>query len=333
MVDQSSSRTAVGVVVGKFNPPHLGHLHLIRTAASMVARLYVLLCDRPDQTLSVEQRFSWLSDAAPDNVTIIVTPDDLTAANEPWAQRALSVLPEPPDLAFTSESWGREWAQLMGARHHLVDIDRKTFPASGTALRADLASNFGWLVPAARAELARRVVVVGAESTGKSTMAEALAESTGSVWIPEHGRWYWQGRRYRPDQTWDSDEFLRIARAQHRLEEDLARQSTNGLVIADTDALVTAVWHERYLGSSDPKLEGLVASNVPSLYLVCADDFDWVQDGTRESHDHRSAMQRSIEQRTRTSGAPVVTLNGSHEQRLARALEALQPLRKFPALI
>jgi NadR type nicotinamide-nucleotide adenylyltransferase len=244
----------------------------------------------------------------------------------------LSVLPERPDVAFTSESWGDEWARLMGARHHLVDLDRAAFPVSGTELRSDLANHFGWLVPAARAELARRIVVVGAESTGKSELAEALAEATGSVWAPEHGRWYWQGRRYRSDQSWHSDEFVRIARAQHRLERDLARQSTNGLVIADTDALVTAVWRERYLGSSDPTLDGLAADTVPDVYLVCAADFDWVQDGTRESHEYRPAMQRSIEQRAEASGAHVVMLRGLHERRLATALGVLEPLRQFPEL-
>ena len=87
----------------------------------------------------------------------------------------------------------------MGARHHSVDARRTTFPISGTALRAELGAHFAWLVPAARAELARRIVLVGAESTGKTTMAEELAAELGSVWVPEHGRWYWEGRRYRAD--------------------------------------------------------------------------------------------------------------------------------------
>jgi NadR type nicotinamide-nucleotide adenylyltransferase len=326
-------RGLVGVSVGKFNPPHLGHLHLIREGASIVDRLYVLLCDRPDQTIAVGRRFDWLSDAVPDNVTIVVTPDDLPAENKPWAERVLSVLPERPDMAFTSELWGDEWAELMGARHHLVDLDRRAFQVYGTQLRADLGANFHWLVPAARAELARRVVVVGAESTGKSTMAEALAEATNSVWAPEHGRWYWEGRRYRADQSWEPDEFLRIALAQHRLQDDLARQSSNGLVISDTDALVSAVWHERYLGTSGEELDEFATANVPDLYLVCADDFDWVQDGTRESNEHRASMQRSIQLRVEASGAQVVALTGSHEQRLSSALEALEPLRHFAELI
>ncbi len=268
------------MTVGKFNPPHLGHLHLIETGAALVENLYVLLCERSDQTLTGEQRLGWLRDSVPANVTVIVTPDDLPLANEPWAERALAVLPARPDVAFTSEPWGEEWALLMGARHHAVDMGRTTFPISGTALRADLGAHFAWLVPAARAELARRIVLVGAESTGKSTMAETLAAELGSVWVPEHGRWYWEGRRHRADQSWQTDEFRRIASAQHRLEDDLARQSPDGLVIADTDALVTAVWHERYIGAADPWLDALAAGHVPDLYLICGDEFVWVQDGS-----------------------------------------------------
>lgn len=73
-----------GVTIGKFNPPHLGHLHLIQRAASLVQQLFVVLCDRADQTIPAELRRSWLVDAAPSNVTVLVTPDDLPEASEPW---------------------------------------------------------------------------------------------------------------------------------------------------------------------------------------------------------------------------------------------------------
>ncbi len=322
----------VGVVVGKFNPPHLGHLHLIEQGAAHVGRLYVLLCDRLDQSIAVDRREAWLRDAAPENVTVIVTPDDPPAANEPWAQRALDVLPERPDVAFTSEEWGPGWAELMGARHVMIDHGRESFPISGAELRADLRARFDWLVPAARADLAKRVVLVGAESTGKSTLAEALAQALGTVWVPEHGRWYWEGRRHLVDQSWTSDEFQRIARAQRRLEDDLARRAYQGVVIADTDALVTAVWHERYLGWSDDELDALAAEVCPDLYLVCAPDFEWVQDGTRESPAHRQAMHESVLRRTDASRAQVAVLSGSPDARLAEALSLIEPLTDFPVL-
>ncbi len=324
---------SVGVVVGKFNPPHLGHLHLIEQGAADVGKLYVLLCDRADQSIAVDRRRAWLEDEVPENVRVIVTPDDLPAANEPWAQRALDVLPERPDVAFTSEEWGPGWAELMGARHVMVDEGRESFPISGTELRADLRKHFDWLLPSARADLAKRVVLVGAESTGKSTLAQALAHALGTVWIPEHGRWYWEGRRHLADQSWTSDEFHRIARAQIRLECDLARSASQGVVIADTDALVTAVWHERYLGRSDDELDALAADGWPDLYMVCAPDFEWVQDGTRESQAQRQAMHESVLRRTDASRAQVAVLRGSPDARLAEALSLIEPLTNFPTQI
>ncbi|MCP3939767.1 MAG: AAA family ATPase [Actinomycetia bacterium] len=323
----------VGVVIGKFNPPHLGHLYLIEKGAAQVGTLFVLLCDRDGQSIGVDQRRSWLEDAVPENVTVVVTPDDLPAANEPWARRTLEVLPASPDVAFTSEEWGPGWAELMGARHVMIDSGRLSFPISGTDLRADLRRHFEWLVPAARAELARRVVLVGAESTGKSTLSRALAGALGTVWVPEHGRSYWEGRRFLADQSWTTGEFHRIAAAQRRLEDDLARSACRGVVIADTDALVTAVWHERYLGVADRELDRLVANGSRDLYLVCSPDFDWVQDGTRESKAHRQAMHESILRRVRTSGAGVAVLSGPHDARVVEALSLIDTLTNYPVLI
>jgi NadR type nicotinamide-nucleotide adenylyltransferase len=326
------SSAPVGVTVGKFNPPHLGHLHLVEEAAAQVDHLYVLLGDHPDQAIPAERRKEWLADVTPPNATILITPDDLPAANEPWARRALEVLPNRPDLAFTSEDWGDGWAEMMGASHVLVDRDRTQFPITATTLRRDLGANFHWLVPAARAGLARRVVVIGAESTGKSTLAQALARILETVCVPEHGRFYWEGRRYLADQEWATDEFRRIATSQRTLEADLARRAANGLVVSDTDALVTAVWHERYLGFPDATLEAELKEGQPDLYLLCAPDFEWVQDGTRESSKERDWMHEAMAERARASGAQVAVLTGSPEERLDRALELVRPLTAFPIL-
>lgn len=323
----------LGVVVGKFNPPHLGHVHLIEAAALRVEQVVVLLCDRPDQTIDATDRARWLADATPATVDIVITPDDLPTANEPWAERALELLPRPPDLAFTSEPWGSGWAELMGATHVPVDLERSVVPISATELRRDLGASFSWLVPAARADLSRRVVLAGAESAGKTTLAAQLAQSFGTVWVPEVGRSYWEGRRHLVDQSWTSDEFRRIAVAQQRLDHDLGRSAINGVVIGDTDGLVTAVWHERYLGHVDPVLDALAAEHVPDLYLVCAPDFGWVQDGTRESAEYRTLMHERTLERARASGAGVEVLHGPPSARLEEARRLVEPLTRFPTLV
>lgn len=321
------------MAVGKFNPPHLGHAHLLTEGARHVDRLYVLLADRPDQTISARTRAEWLQDALPGNVTIIVTPDDLPEANEPWAARALEVLPEPPSIAVTSEPWGPGWAEAMGARHLSVDVARTTVPISGTALRNDLQANFAWLVPAARAGLARRIVIAGAESTGKTTLAEALAHHYRTVWVPEYGRFYWNGRRHLTDQRWAANEFTHIARTHHEIADHIARNAARGLVVLDTDALVTDVWRRRYLGDGDPELLSLAKETLPALYLVCAPDFDWIQDGTRESETHRDAMHADTLGAIAALGVEQVALTGSHQERLAAAIEAVDTKVTFPQLV
>lgn len=322
-----------GVTVGKFNPPHLGHLHLIEVAAARVARLFVILGDRSDQTIPADQRAEWLTDAAPENVTVVITPDDLPAANEPWAARVLDLLSQPPDVAFTSEPWGPGWAAAMGATAITVDQARRTHPVSASLIRADLDAHYRWMVPAARAGLARRVVVVGAESTGKTTLAAALAQRLGTVWVPEHGRLYWEGRRHVSDQRWTTDELRRIARAQSRLEDDLARATDHGIVIADTDPLTTAVWHHRYTGTWDVDLADQARTRTPDLYLVCDADIPWVQDGTRESEAQRDDMHRATLELVDRAGAASGVLSGPLADRVETALSLVAAHCPPPTLI
>ena len=256
-----------GLVIGKFNPPHLGHLHLINVGASKVDHLDVVLCGREDQTIPLEKRHSWLKQVVPANVKIILTKDDLPAENEPWAERCLEILPRSPDLVFSSEDYGEPWAQLMRAKHFwLIEIELNfQYPVQKSG--KTWGNIFTGLYHRQKRTYAEKFVMVGAESTGKTTMAEALAKKLNTVWVPEHGRWYWEGRRYLKDQSWSTDEFFRIAKAQINLQKDLARLVSKGILICDTDALVTAVWHQRYLSKFD-KLENFMSFLMTSRIFI-----------------------------------------------------------------
>lgn len=315
-----SVRFNTGVTVGKFSPPHLGHAHLITAAAAQVSTLYILVCHKSGQ-INADLRTAWLKDATPANCQYIITPDDLPEAPEPWARRALALIATPIDVAFTSEEYGAAWAACLGAEHVCIDLDRSTIPISATAIRDDTVNNFSYLVPSARAALCKRIVLAGAESSGKTTLSKALADALKTVWVPEYGRLYCDGRGLEND--WDAHEFAHISTMQTQMIEAMARHAANGVVIADTDALVTRVWQNRYLPSS----AAIDLQLSTDHYLVC-EPVEWEQDGTRESEEYRGSMLSDTIRLIEAQNVPYTLLTGAHEERLKSAVAVVHELTR-----
>ena len=107
----------IGVVIGKFYPPHRGHKFLIDSALGQVDELTVIVCDLPGQSISAEQRAEWLREIHP-SAKVVVTPDDLPDEPEPWAKRTIEILGGRPDVVFTSETYGNDYARAMGCRQY-----------------------------------------------------------------------------------------------------------------------------------------------------------------------------------------------------------------------
>lgn len=168
-----------------------------------------------------------------------------------------------------------------------------------------------------------RVCLLGAESTGKTTLARALAAAYGTVWNPEYGRPYTEIGRP-PDAPWTSWEFTHIARMQCWYEDVLAGQASR-LLVCDTDAFTTAVFHEVYLGQPATGFETEAARRY-GLYLVCGIDVPWERDAIREFADERRSMHERLLAHARSSGAPWAHLEGGHETRLTQARAAIDPL-------
>src|SRR5260221_2476943 len=173
-----TARFGHGLVVGKFYPPHRGHLHLIEQAAGLCAEVTVLVMAAASETLRLTGRVAWLQASCADlqGVTVAGVRCDVPVdfGNEAiWAaqvavMRAALEGNERPavDAVVSSEPYGDELAARFGAKHICVDPGRTAVPVTASQIRADLAGCWDNLLAPPRAGLATRVVVVGAESTG-----------------------------------------------------------------------------------------------------------------------------------------------------------------------
>lgn len=311
-------RFETGLVVGKFYPPHRGHKHVIDTAASQVEKLTVMVCDKPGETIPAQQRAEWLREIHP-NAHVTVIPDTLgdddTAG---WAAHTIEWLGHAPKAVFSSEDYGAGYARLMGAEHVMVDKPRQKFPTSGTAVRANPFSQWEFLEPCVRAHFAKRICVLGAESTGTTTLARALADHYKTVWVPEYGRVFSEGKLGANAHEWATREFTHIAGQQARMEDWLAR-SANRVVICDTDPFATTVWHERYMGGQSRPVREIADARRYDLYILTGDEIPFVQDGTRDGEHIRHWMHGRFEEALKETGRPYAVVRGSHQQRLAAA--------------
>jgi HTH-type transcriptional regulator, transcriptional repressor of NAD biosynthesis genes len=173
------------------------------------------------------------------------------------------------------------------------------------------------------AEPVKRVCLLGAESTGKTTLARALAESYATAWNPEYGRAYTE-LRPDPEAPWTTDEFTHIARVQCWYEDCLAGTAQR-LIFCDTDAFTTELFHEVYLLEPTHAFADLVQRPY-DLFLVCGLDVPWRHDGIREFDEQRHWMHERYLERARASGTPWVLLEGPHDERLRDGAAAVDRL-------
>jgi NadR type nicotinamide-nucleotide adenylyltransferase len=172
----------------------------------------------------------------------------------------------------------------------------------------------------------RRIAVLGAESSGKSTLCEALARRYGTVWVPEYLREFVDTHARVP---FESDQY-RIACAQLARENEAAQAVAEAaatragrLLFCDTTPLMTALYSRQYWGRVDPQLARLDSRHDYAWTLVTAPDSPWEPDGLqRESEQVRQKVHRMLVETLDARAIPYVLLEGSLAQRLDR-VEAL----------
>jgi len=165
-----------------------------------------------------------------------------------------------------------------------------------------------------------KVVLFGPESTGKTTLAQELANHYKTSWVPEYAREYLQKKWDLEKKICELSDLLPIARGQMHLENTLSEKADQ-LLICDTDLLETKVYSEIYFNDNcDPLLERYALENAYDLYLLTNIDIPWVKDDLRDKPFERETIFEIFKASLEKYGRNFVILKGDKDQRFNQAI-------------
>ncbi|MFN7875980.1 MAG: AAA family ATPase [Pirellula sp.] len=313
-----------GLTLGKFAPLHKGHQFVIETALNEVEHLIVLIYDCPDiETLPLPVRAKWIRKLYPTvevmeawgGPTEMGLDPHVTQMHDEYLLRILAG--KTITHFFSSEPYGEHVSLALKAKHFLVDLDRRHIPISGTAIRSNPFANRSHLDPLVYRDHITKVVFLGAPSTGKSTIVEALAERYKTTMMPEYGREYWEANQI--DRRLTHKQLIEIATGHLEREETLLINA-NRFLFVDTDASTTLQFARYYHGCADETLVRMAdeAKSRYELFFLCQPDIPYDDTWDRSGDASRAEMHRRVESDLLARKVPFVRLEGDLETRLAK---------------
>ncbi len=338
----------IGVYFGRFCPPHRGHLYQIIEASVRCEKLIVVISDNEQETIDIcrqaglpiityQLRKQWISQQVQDveHITVRVLNEDsiprYPSGWDEWCKEMRRVVPEPIDAFFA----GDVKFEAMLKQHfpesavEIFDPKRTRYPISATAIRNDILGNWDYILGSARPFFAKKVLIAGTESCGKTTLTKCLAKLYNTSWSEEVGRYYARDYLGNDESIFTDTDFSRIAHLQY--EQDYhALRSANRVCFFDTDATYTDYFSELFLGHRNELVEAYIDPDKYDMVLFLLPDVRWVADGQRLNGDQERRKMLSDRllgmYREFGFGDKIVILSGNYEQRLTRAIKLVDAL-------
>lgn len=322
-----------GLYGGSFNPPHLGHVRCILEAAGRCRTLILVISSGSRrEEIDVRVRYRWIyrltSHLA--HVKLFILEDDAGSkeayTEEYWqrdADKVKAFAGQSIDAVFCGSDYGEDsfWSRCY-PQAKLIILPRNGM--SSTELRADIYGHWDWLPNVVKPYYVKKVLIIGGESTGKSTLTVNLANYYNTNFLEEVGRDI--SERSGTDLLMIPEDFTDIL-LQHKTRELEAVERSSRVLFEDTDCLTTLFYIGFLEGREKEKnaalAQAIAGLNRYDLILFLEPDVEFVQDGGRSpviAADRRK-YSAQIQEIYRSLGFEFEAIRGDYKQRFDRAVE------------
>jgi len=322
-----------GLVLGKFYPTHLGHLHLINTALEHSEVVHVVVCHNQSQTIPGQLRHYALSQIYGDKIKLYSFEDDhLPQSDDGWDKdefyelwvNAVYGLIQDLDVIFTSEDYGYDFAKYLNIEHFLVDKDRIKYPVSGTKVRENPFENWQFIPDQIKPFFVKRIAIMGPESVGKSTLTQNLANYFKTNFVIEYGRLVYENNGNKVELK----DFIPISTGRQDLEDWMIK-SSNKLIFCDTEDITTHIFSKMYCPEEYKQIEDYFIDVISKkskydLYILLKPDCKGRQDGTRNFLKERESHYETIKIELIKNGCKFIEIGGDFDNRYKQSIKVIK---------
>lgn len=318
---------------GKFLPFHKGHEAMIRFALAQADFISVLVCVSDKETIPGDIRKRWIDEtfAGVENIEALVFdynesqfPNTSASSREVskiWSAVFSRLFPEH-SLLITSEPYGDYVAEFMDIRHIPFDIPKQLYPVSATLIRNDAAAWWDYLPDSVKPHYCFKVVILGTESSGKTTLAQRLSARFSAALVNE------AGRDIIPNSNHFTMDDLRKTVVEHARRIRQTETNSNPLIIIDTDVHITKSY-ARFVFEYDLEVSDIdYKANLSHLYIYLTNDSGYYQDGSRLDEGQARLLDISHRETLRDHGISFTEIGGSFDEKFEKAVLLIEEKRQ-----